>query len=71
MKLMFYIFLFSQLLNFLGVFAEKLKEDSSVKNPVNWEKVEEDKSKPLKNIIWKPIKEMKIILKRKTKKVSQ
>ena len=28
MKLMFYIFLFSQLLNFFGVFAEKLKESS-------------------------------------------
>ena len=56
MKLIFYIFLFSQLLNFLGVFAEKLKEDSSVKNSVNWEKVEENKSKPLKNIIWKSYK---------------
>ena len=56
MKLMFYIFLFSQLLNFFGVFAEKLKESSSVKNPVNWEKVEENKSKPLKNIIWKSYK---------------
>ena len=56
MKLMFYIFLFSQLLNFLGVFAEKLKESSSVKNPVNWEKVEVNKSKPLKKIIWKSYK---------------
>jgi len=56
MKLMFYIFLFSQLLNFLGVFAEKLKEGSSVKNPVIWEKVEENKSKPFKNIIWKSYK---------------
>ena len=53
---MFYIFLFSQLLNFLGVFAEKLKESSSVKNPVNWQKVEEQQSKPLKNIIWKSYK---------------
>ena len=56
MKLMFYLFLFSQLLNFLGVFAEKLKEISSVENPVNWEKVEENRSKPLKNIIWKSYK---------------
>ena len=41
MKLIFYIFLFSQLLNFLGVFAEKRKESSSGINPVKWEKVEE------------------------------
>ena len=56
MKFIFYVFLFSQLLNFLGVFAEKLKESSSVINPVNWEKVEENKSKPLKKIIWKSYK---------------
>ena len=48
MKLIVYIFLFSQLLNFIGVFAEKIKERSSGINRVNWEKVEENKSKPLK-----------------------
>jgi len=53
MKLIFYVFLFSQLLNFLGVFADKLKEISSEINPINWEKVEENKSKALKKIIWK------------------
>ena len=53
MKLIFYIFLFSHLLNFLGVFAEKIKENLSGINAVNWEKVEENKSKPLKKIIWK------------------
>ena len=56
MKLIFYIFLFSQLLNFLGVFAEKLKESSSGINHVKWEKVEENISKPLKKIIWKSYK---------------
>ena len=56
MKLIFYIFLFSQLLNFLGAFAEKLKEGSSEINPLNWEKVEENKSKLLKKIIWKSYK---------------
>ena len=55
MKLIFYIFLFSHLLNFLGVFAEKIKENSGI-NTVNWEKVEENKSKPLKKIIWKSYK---------------
>ena len=56
MKLIFYVFLFSQLLNFLGVFADKLKEISSEINPINWEKVEENKSKALKKIIWKSFK---------------
>ena len=57
MRLIFYIFLISQFLNFLGVFAEKVKEDSSGMNPVIWEKVKENKSKPLKKIIWKSYKE--------------
>ena len=56
MKLIFYVFLFSQLLNFLGVFADKLKESSSEINPINWEKVEGDKSKASKKIIWKSFK---------------
>ncbi len=56
MKLILYIFLFSHLLNFLGVFAEKIKERSSGITPVNWEKVEKNISKPLKKIIWKSYK---------------
>jgi len=56
MRLIFYLFLISQLLDFVGVFAEKVKEDSSVLNSINWEKVEENKSKPLKNIIWRSYK---------------
>ena len=56
MRLIFYIFLFSQLLNFIGVFAEKVKDDSSEINSVIWEKLEENKSKPLKKIIWKSFK---------------
>ncbi len=56
MKSIFYILLFSQLLNFLGVFAEKVKEDSSGMNSVFWEKVEINKSKSLKKIIWKSYK---------------
>ena len=56
MKLIFYLFLFSQLLNFLGVFAEKVKESSSGINPAYWEKVRENKSKPLKKVIWKSYK---------------
>ncbi len=56
MRLILFIFLVSQLLNFLGAFAEKVKEDSSGLNSVKWEKVEENKSKPLKKIIWKSYK---------------
>ena len=41
MRLIFYIFLVSQLLNFLVVFAEKLKRNSSEINPFNIGKVEE------------------------------
>ena len=52
MRLIFYIFLISQLLNTLGVFGQEAREDSSQLNSVIWEKVEE-KSKPLKKIIWK------------------
>ena len=50
MRLIFYIFLISQLLNFLGVFADKIKEDSSELNSVNWEKVQENKAKTFKKI---------------------
>lgn len=56
MRLIFYIFLISQFLNFLGVFAEKVKEDLSELNSVRWEKIEENKSNPLKKIIWKSYK---------------
>ena len=52
MRLFVYIFLFSQVLNFLGAFAEKVKDDSFESNSIKWEKVPE-KSKPLKKIIWK------------------
>ena len=52
MRLFLYIFLISQLLNFLDVFAQKVIKDSSQINSVKWEKVEE-KSKPLKKIIWR------------------
>ena len=57
MRLIFYIFLFSQLLNFLGVFAEKVKEDSSRMKSVIWEKVDENKSRQLKKIFWKSYEE--------------
>ena len=57
MRLIFYIFLISQLLSFIGVFADKIKEDSSELNSVNWEKVQENKAKKFKKIIWKSYNE--------------
>ena len=59
MKFVFYFFIIAQFLNFLGVFAEKVKEDSSEFNPIKWEKVPENEEKPLKKIIWKSYKDDK------------
>ena len=56
MKIFFFLFLISQLSNFIRVFAEKVREDSSGLNTINWEKIEENKSKPFKKIIWKSYK---------------
>ena len=67
MRWIFYIFLVSQLLNFLGVFAEKIKKDLSELNTVNWEKVKENKPEPLKKIIWKSYKEDENYFKNKNK----
>ncbi len=57
MKLLFYIFVFAQFLNFLTVFAEKIKNDSSKFNSIKWEKVEENEEKTFEKIIWKSYKD--------------
>ena len=67
MRLVFFIFLISQLLNFVGVFAGKAKEDSSELNSVTWEKVEGNKFKPLKKIIWKSYKNDEFYFRNKNK----
>ena len=48
MRLIFYIFFIIQLLNFIGVFAEKIKKDSFEENQIKWEKVEEKKFNQIK-----------------------
>ena len=53
MRLVLYIFFLSQLLNFLGVFAEKVDDDASDLNQIKWRKIEQNKSNPLKKTIWK------------------
>ena len=50
MKFVFYFFIITQFLNFLGAFAEKVKEDPSEFNSYKWEKVRENEKKPLKKI---------------------
>ena len=57
MRLFFCIFIFSQLINFLVAFADKLNKDSRDVNSIKWEKVQEDKSKNFKQIIWKSYKD--------------
>ena len=53
MRLILYIFFFSQIFNFLRVIAERVNEDQPELNKIKWEKVSEKKSIPLKKIIWK------------------
>ena len=59
MRLVFYIIIIAQFLNFIDVFAEKVKKNSPTLNSIKWEKVRENKEKPLKNIIWKSYKDDK------------
>tara|TARA_Y100001978_G_scaffold180606_1_gene176260 strand:- start:83 stop:1930 length:1848 start_codon:yes stop_codon:yes gene_type:complete len=53
MRLIFYLFVFAQLLNYFHAFAEELKRETIQSNSIKWEKIEENKSNNLKNIIWK------------------
>ena len=71
MRLIFYLFLISQLFNFIGLFAEKVREDSSELNSIYWEKVEENKSEPAKNIIWRSYKNDESYFENKKKQSSK
>ena len=59
MRFAFYFFIISQILNFQGLFAEKVTNDLSKLNPIKWEKLPENKVTPLNNIIWKSFEENK------------
>ena len=50
MKFAFYFFIIAQILNSLGVFAEKVTKNSSEFNQIKWEKVRKNNEKPLKTI---------------------
>ena len=57
MMLFFYTFIFLQLFNILDVFAEKIKQNNSEINSIQWEKINGNKSNNLKKIIWKSYNE--------------
>ena len=52
MRLFLFIFVFSQLLNSLVVFAEKVKKDFRESNSIKWEKVKEKSLNNPKKILW-------------------
>ena len=57
MRLVFYLLVISQFLNFVSVFADKYKVESSEIKLIKWEKIEENNSNKLKKIIWKSYKD--------------
>ena len=57
MRLIFYLFIFSQLLNFISVFADKYRIESPKLRPIQWEKIQESNSNNLEKIIWKSYKD--------------
>ena len=52
MRLIFYIFLFSQLFSLMDAFAEKIKKEPS-ELKIKWERIKDEKTNKLKKIIWK------------------
>ena len=56
MRLIIYIFVFSQLFNLFDVLAEKTKKEQS-EMKIKWERVRDKKSNNIKKIIWKSYKD--------------
>ena len=57
MRLVFYLLIFSQLLNFVSVLADKYTKESPESKIIKWEKIQEKNSNDLKKIIWKSYKD--------------
>ena len=57
MRLVFYLFIFSQLLNLVSVLADKYTKESPKLKIIEWEKIQERNSNDLKKIIWKSYKD--------------
>ena len=53
MKFTFYFFIIAQIFNILGIFADEVIKYSSEFNSIKWEKLKNNKDKPLEKIIWK------------------
>ena len=53
MRFVFYLFIFSQLFNFVSVFADKYTKESPKLKLIKWEKIKENNPNNLKKIIWK------------------
>jgi hypothetical protein len=53
MRLIFFIFIFAQLFDFIAVLAEKVKKENHMLSPIKWEKIKEKKSINSERIIWK------------------
>ena len=53
MRIIFSILILSQILNFISVFADKVKKDSSNSEKINWEKLKDNNLNNLEKIIWK------------------
>ena len=56
MRFVFYLFIFSQLFNFVSVLADKYTKESPESKIIKWEKIQENNSNNLKKIIWKSYK---------------
>ena len=53
MKFTFYFFIIAQIFNILGIFADEVIKYSSEFDSIKWEKLKNNKDKPLEKIIWK------------------
>ena len=70
MRLVFYLFIFSQLFNFVNVFADKYTKKSPKLDLIKWEKIQENNSNDLKKIIWKSYREDESYFQEKIEKSS-
>lgn len=57
MRFVFYLFIFSQLFNFVSVLADKYTKESPESKIIKWKKIQEKNSNDLKKIIWKSYKD--------------
>ncbi len=71
MRLVFYLFIFNQLLNFVSVLADKYTKESPESKIIKWEKIQEKNSNDLKKIIWKSYKDNESYFRNNNKESSE